>query len=305
VTSGSRASDGAGGAQASTDIDDALLRGWPLPVPEEGSKDERGSVFVVAGAPQMPGAAVLAATAALRAGAGKLQIGTVASVAAHVAIAVPEALVVALDEAPSGAISLAAVAKIVERANRADAVVIGPGLVDEFASSALIAAITATLEKPAVIDAAALACFADHPGAIARLDGRAVLTPHAGEMAAMLDRPREEIEADQARFAREAAERFGAVVALKGAQTFVAQPDGTMYRNARGHVGLATSGSGDVLAGIIGGLLARGAEPVQAAVWGVYLHARAGQVLGERIGIGFLAREIPAEMPGLMRGLND
>ncbi len=292
------------GARASTDIDDALLRGWPLPVPAEGSKDERGSVFVVAGAPQMPGAVVLAATAALRAGAGKLQIGTVASVAAHVGMAVPESLVVALDEAPSGAISLSAVAQIVERANRADAVVIGPGLVDEFASSALIAAVTAGLEKPAVIDAAALACFAEHPGAIARLGGRAVLTPHAGEMAAMLDRPRDEIEADQARFAREAAERFGAVVALKGAQTYIAAPDGTLYRNARGDVGLATSGSGDVLAGIVGGLLARGAEPVQAAVWGVYLHARAGQALSERMGIGFMAREIPAEVPGLMRALS-
>ena len=285
------------------DIDDALLRGWPLPVPAEGSKDERGSVFVVAGAPQMPGAVVLAATAALRAGAGKLQIGTCASVAAHVALAVPEALVVALGEAPSGAISLAAVATIVERANRADALAIGPGLVDEFASAALIAAVTAALEKPAVIDAAALACFADHPGAIARLGGRAVLTPHAGEMASMLERPRAEIEADPARFAREAAQRFGAVVALKGMQTFIAAPDGTLYRNPHGDVGLATSGSGDVLAGIVGGLLARGAEPLQAAVWGVALHARAGQTLSARMGIGFLAREIAAEVPGLMRGL--
>jgi hydroxyethylthiazole kinase-like uncharacterized protein yjeF len=302
VTSGGYATNGqASGSHAIVDIDDALLRGWPLPVPAEGSKDERGSVFVVAGAPQMPGAAVLAATATLRAGAGKLQIGTAASVAAHVAIAVPESLVVALDEAPSGAIAMSAVATIAERANRADAAVIGPGLVDEFASAALIAAVAAKLEKPAVIDAAALACFAEHPEAVARLDGRAVLTPHAGEMAAMLGRPREEIEADPARFAREAARRYGAVVALKGAETFIAEPDGTLYRNANGDVGLATSGSGDVLAGIIGGLLARGAEPVQAAVWGVYLHARAGQVLGERMGIGFLAREIAAEVPALMR----
>jgi ADP-dependent NAD(P)H-hydrate dehydratase len=131
-----------------------------------------------------------------------------------------------------------------------------------------------------------------------------VLTPHAGEMAAMLGRPRDEVEADQARFAREAAARFGAVVALKGAQTFVAAPGGESYRNARGDVGLATSGSGDTLAGIVGGLLARGAEPVQAAVWGVYLHARAGRRLAERIGIGFLAREIPAEIPPLMRELS-
>ncbi len=287
----------------SKEIDEALLHGWPLPQPGEGSKEQRGGIFVVAGAPQMPGAAVLAATAALRAGAGKLQVGTCASVAAHVAIAVPEALVVALDETPSGAISPASAAQIAERANRAGALVIGPGLVDQFTSAALIAAVSAALDVPAVIDAAALACFAEHPGAIARLGGRAVLTPHAGEMAAMLDRPRDEIEADQEKFAREAARRFGAVVALKGAQTFIAAPDGTLYRNARGDVGLATSGSGDVLAGIVGGLLARGAEPMQAAVWGVYLHARAGQALSERIGLGFLAREIAGGGAGADAGV--
>ncbi len=226
------------------DIDEALLRGWPLPVPAEGSKDERGSIFVVAGAPQMPGAAVLAATAALRAGSGKLQIGTCASVAAHVAIAVPEALVVGLEETPSGALSLAAVKTIVERANRADALAIGPGLVDEFASGALIASVTGALEVPVLVDAAALACFAEHPDALAHLNGRAVLTPHAGEMAAMLGRPRDEIEADQAKFAREAARRFGAVVALKGSATYIAAPDGTLYCNTRGDVGLGDIGLG-------------------------------------------------------------
>ena len=109
----------------------ALLRAWPLPVPASGDKNARGSVFVVAGAPQMPGAAMLCATAALRAGAGKLQIGTCASVAAHVGSAVLEALVVALDETPSGAIALSSAKTIAERANKADALVIGPGLVDE------------------------------------------------------------------------------------------------------------------------------------------------------------------------------
>ena len=289
---------------ASSAIDAALLRTWPLPVPEGGDKNARGSIFVVAGAPQMPGAAVLCATAALRAGAGKLQIGTCASVAAHVATAVPESLVVALEETASGALARACAATIVERANKADALVIGPGLVDERASALLIAAVARELDVPAVIDAAALACFSDSADAIARLRGRAVLTPHAGEMASMLSCERDAVEADPATFAIDAARRFDAVVALKGQTTYIAQPGGALYRNEHGNVGLATSGSGDVLAGVIGGLLARGAEPLAAAAWGVYLHARAGDALAKRIGFGFLARELSAEIPPIMAKLS-
>lgn len=289
---------------ASNAIDAALLRTWPLPLPEGGDKNARGSVFVVAGAPQMPGAAVLCATATLRAGAGKLQIGTCASVAALVGAAVPESLVVALEETPSGAVALACAAPIVERANKADALVIGPGLVDQRASAQLVAAVARGLDVPAVIDAAALACFSDRADAIARLGGRAVLTPHAGEMASMLACEREAVEADPAAFAVDAARRFNAVVALKGETTYIAEPSGALYRNEHGNVGLATSGSGDVLAGVIGGLLARGAEPLAAAAWGVFLHARAGDELAKRIGFGFLARELSAEIPPIMAKLS-
>ncbi|MEA2687709.1 MAG: ADP-dependent NAD(P)H-hydrate dehydratase, partial [Candidatus Eremiobacteraeota bacterium] len=151
------------------------------------------------------------------------------------------------------------------------------------------------------IDAAALACFSDRADAIARLRGRAILTPHAGEMASMMQCAREDVEANPESFARDAARRFHAVVALKGETTHIADPGGALYRNAHGDIGLATSGSGDVLAGIIGGLLARGTEPLHAAAWGVYLHARAGEVLARRIGMGFLARELSAEVPSLMR----
>ena len=290
--------------RASNAIDAALLRTWPLPVPDGGDKNARGSIFVVAGAPQMPGAAILCATATLRAGAGKLQIGTCASVAAHVATAVPESLVVAFDEMASGAIVLASAATIVERANEADALVIGPGLVDERASAQLIAAVARVLDVPAVIDAAALSCFSHDAGAIARLGARAVLTPHAGEMASMLSCERAAVEADPASFAVDAARRFNAVVVLKGETTHIAEPSGALYRNEHGNVGLATSGSGDVLAGVIGGLLGRGASPLVAAAWGVYLHARAGDALAKRIGFGFLARELAAEIPKLMDELS-
>ncbi len=285
-------------------IDDDLLRGWPLPEPGDGGKNERGSVFVVAGAPQMPGAAVLCGTAALRAGAGKLQIGTCASVAALVGAAVPESLVVALDETRSGAISRGGAATIVDAANASDALVIGPGLVDHGASAELITSVAWKLDVPAIVDAAALACFADKADTFAHLGGHVILTPHAGEMATMLRCARDEVEANPARFARDAARTFNAIVALKGETTYIAEPGGALYRNDHGNPGLGTSGSGDVLAGLAGGLLARGAQPLHAAVWAVALHARAGDALAERIGFGFLARELAAEVPPLMRKLS-
>ena len=285
-------------------IDDELLRRWPLPAVEAGGKDARGRIFVVAGAPQMPGAAVLCATAALRAGAGKLQIGTCASVATAVGCAVPEALVVALDETRSGAISRGAAGTVVEHANGADALVIGPGLVDQGASAELIFTVAWKLDVPAVVDAAALACFADRADTFAHLGGRVILTPHAGEMATMLRCARDDVERAPEECVREAARAFGAVVALKGETTYIADPAGALYRNEHGNAGLGTSGSGDVLAGIAGGLLARGAEPLHAAVWAVALHARAGDVLATRIGFGFLARELSAEIPPLMRALS-
>ncbi|HEX3468981.1 MAG TPA: NAD(P)H-hydrate dehydratase [Candidatus Elarobacter sp.] len=290
---------------AAEPVDDALLRGWPLPVPGGGDKNARGGALVVAGAPQMPGAAILCAIAVLRSGAGKVQVGTPASVAPLVGAGVLEALVVALDELPSGAIAKQNAPAVVEHANALDALVIGPALVDQRSAAALTCAVLSGLEVPAVVDAAALACVNDGGDALRALGGRALVTPHCGEMASMLRVAREEVERDPARYALDAARRFGAVVALKGERTFIAAPDGTLYRSDDGDIGLATAGSGDVLAGIAGGLLARGAPPLQAAVWAVALHARAGARLSQRVGLGFLARELPGEIPVLLRELAD
>jgi NAD(P)H-hydrate repair Nnr-like enzyme with NAD(P)H-hydrate dehydratase domain len=138
-------------------------------------------------------------------------------------------------------------------------------------------------------------------GALHSLEGRAVITPHAGEMASCLKEDKAEITGDPGATARRAADLFRCVVALKGAETVIAAPEGEAYRSRAGNVGLATSGSGDTLGGLIAGLAARGAPPLQAAVWGVYLHARAGDRLARRIGpLGFLARELLGEIPGLM-----
>lgn len=261
---------------------------------------------MVGGATELPGAVVLAGVAALRAGAGKLQLATVRDIAPHVGIAVPEALVLSLAQTEIGGIAPRAAAQIVTHANRTDAVLIGPGMVDPDAVDQLLHALLPALEKPhVVLDAAALAQLRRHEDAARTLRGRLVLTPHAGEMAALLGVDRSEIEAGPEPFARRAADQFGgAVVALKGPETYVAAPAGErVYCYSAGKVGLATSGSGDTLAGVVAGLLARGAEPWLATAWGVYLHGEAGNVLSKQIGpVGYLARELLDEIPRVMTG---
>lgn len=285
----------------------AVLRNWPLPAPDTGGdKEARGRVLVVGGAPEMPGALLLAGEGALRAGAGKLQMATPRSVALPVGVALPEGRVFALPETEAGGIADTGAEQIADRGNRADAVLLGPGMVDETAVSALLKRLLPRLDTPVVVlDAAALSPLAADPDLARALKGRAVLTPHAGEMAMLLGVDKDTVNADPLATARDAAERFGAVIALKGAETFIVAPDGQAYHNRSGNVGLGTSGSGDTLAGIIAGLAARGAGPLQAAAWGVSLHARAGDRLARRQGrLGYLAREILAEVPALVEQLS-
>lgn len=279
------------------------MRGWPLPQPlKGGDKEERGRVLIVGGAPEMPGAAVLAATAALRAGAGKLRVATCRSVAPFVAIAIPESRVFALPETRSGGIGISAAGELAKRAGEVDSVLIGPGMVDEGAVDKLMSRLVPRLKGPLVVlDAGALSFLKREPESLRGLGGNAVLTPHAGEMADLLGVDKAEIERDPSAFARRAAKLFGAVVVLKGAETYTSTPEGASYLNRSGNVGLATSGSGDTLSGIIAGLAARGAEPAQASAWATYLHGRAGDRLAKKVGpLGFLARELLGEIPALM-----
>ena len=284
-----------------TEITPRLLRRLGLPRPEaEADKEARGRVLVIGGSPEMPGAAVLAATAAMRVGAGKLQIATCRSVAAHVGVAVPEARVFALPETQGGAVDAAGVDLIAGYVKEARAVLVGPGMCGEEAIARLTRRVVAELaDAVLVLDADALNVLAEEPELLHRLGGRAVLTPHAEEMSQITRRAEEEIKGDTAGAARRAAEEFQAVVALKGRETLIAAP-GTeeVYCNHAGNVGLATSGSGDTLAGLIAGLAARGATPLHAAAWGVFLHASAGDRLAERVGpLGYLARELLTEIP--------
>ncbi len=281
-----------------------LLSQWRLPAAEEGGdKDGRGRVLAIGGATEMPGAILLAAIAALRAGAGKLQIATCSTVASHVGVMVPEARVVGLPTTRSGGIAAAAASKCVALANGVDAVVVGPGMVDDRAVHAFMKLLVARVTEPTIVLDAAAVTIARK--LVPRTKAKVVLTPHAGEAASMMDVTKGEVTRDPAGMARRIAKELGVVVALKGAITFVADPSGTLYENRAGNVGLATSGSGDTLSGIVAGLAARGATPMQATVWAVYLHAKAGDRLAKRVGpIGYLARELLAEIPPLLAQLD-
>jgi hydroxyethylthiazole kinase-like uncharacterized protein yjeF len=286
-------------------ITPALLGRMPLPRPDaRGDKESRGRIMAVGGSLQVPGALLLAGVAALRAGAGKLQLATVRGAAMPLAMAVPEALVVALPAARDGEIGGArAAAPLRAHVAQLDALLVGPGMSADRAARALLAALVPRLHDAAVLvlDGAGLIALRHDAALLAPLAGRAVLTPHAAEMAALLGLDRDAIEADAPDVARHAAARFGATVALKGAESWIADPDGALLHFRGGAVGLGTSGSGDTLAGIVAGLAARGAPATTAAAWGVWAHGTAGRVLARRTArIGYLARELLAEVPRLV-----
>lgn len=283
-----------------------LLRTIPLPRPDVGGdKEARGRVLVVGGGRETPGAVVLAGTAALRAGAGKLQVATVETNAPLVASSLPEARVFALPETRAGKISKGACAKLEEHLGKAQCVCVGPGMIEDESVARFVETTLRMCNAGAVVlDAGAVECLNAGSDLLHALGGRAVVTPNADELAEIYGTEFEGLGGALAA-ARRAAEEFRAVVVLKGRETFVATPGGEAFVNRAGTVGLATSGSGDVLAGIIAGLVARGTEPARAAAWGVYLHALAGERLARKVGpLGFLARELPAEIPPLMAELS-
>jgi ADP-dependent NAD(P)H-hydrate dehydratase len=287
-------------------LDRALLdREFPLPaVPEDGDKEDRGRLLVVAGSREVPGAALLAGTAGLRAGAGKLQIATAAGISVALGIAVPEAMVLGIAETPRGCLAAAATAKIVALGKDARAMVVGCGLQHGPPLDRMLDGLLGSgLDTILVLDAAALGSLAPRAAKLRAWKGGAILLPHSREMARLLECAPEAVEKDPLAAARRAADLYGAVAVVKGPVSFVVAPDGRAFAYQGGGIGLATSGSGDVLAGITGGLAARGADPLMAALWGVWLHGEAGRQLSREVGrIGFLARELHNCVPRLIDG---
>lgn len=277
-------------------ITPALLREWPLPSPE-GGKDSRGAALVVGGDRKTPGAAMLAGLAALRVGAGRLTLAVGADIASEVAVAIPESGVLELAEDESGALTGEDAADVLKHeAERADVVLVGPGLHNPEGALRLVSVAADCTGTPVVLDAFGITVLPDAREQVrTALAGRLVLTPNSTELGWLLER---DVDSDgTAQAVLDVARRYDAVVSCSG----WVGADGELFQVTTGDSGLGTSGSGDVLAGAVLGLLCRGAELITATAWATYIHAGAGDLLTTEVGrVGYLAREL---VPGLPRML--
>lgn len=289
-------------AEAPVVVTPALLREVGLPEPGH-DKHSSGRVVVVGGSSRSPGGVRLAAEAALRVGAGKVTVASTAAVLRLVASDLPEAALVALpaDPADDDHLDPDGAQLVASEADGAGALLLGPGLVHPDRAAALTARLVPEVSGPVLLDGLGSAFLTEHPDGLHHLAGRAVLSVNPGELAHTAGVDVEEVAADPVTVATSVARRSRVVVLCAAATKHVVAPDGQAWVVAGGGPGLASSGSGDVQAGALAGLLARGASPVDATLWAAYAHARCGERLAAAVGrLGYLARELPSELPRVL-----
>ena len=291
-------------AEAMLAADAAVLL---CPRDPEAHKGTNGHVAVVAGGRGKTGAVVLASRAAARAGAGLVTAGVPASEQQAVAARLLEEMTTALPDDGEGGLGFPSAHAYAALLEGKQALVTGPGIGVSEARRALVAWFVLEAALPAVIDADALNCLAlsPPPGAWGTAERPRILTPHPGEMARLAGIPTAEVQADRIAVARRFAAARGVIVILKGARTVIAEPDGRVAINCSGNPGLGSGGTGDVLAGILGGLLAQGYTPAVAARLGVFLHGFAADRVAARRGmIGLLASDVIEELPAATAALS-
>jgi NAD(P)H-hydrate epimerase len=277
-------------------VERTLAAGWWRPRAIDAHKYNAGSVLVVGASAAMSGAVALACNAAYRAGAGLVEAIVPRAQAAAVDTLCVESLVHPVAEMASGGLSDAALAVFEARARPADAMLLGPGGGEDLESARVFLDLIDAAAMPLVVDADALRAFV-------RLEVEpsftqpAVLTPHDGELVSLLGITRDELSAQRRELILGCARRWNAIILHKGAPTMVAAPDGSLAVIGAGGPGLATAGSGDVLAGAVAALLAAGMPPLEAACLAAYLHGRAGDRLEEERGVaGLMARDLVDEL---------
>lgn len=252
--------------------------------PDDSNKGTLGSLLCICGSYGMAGAAIMAGKAALRCGIGLLKIAVPKSIYPVCATNILESVYYPLEETSNGVISSKNTDFLLEMCEKSSAVVIGCGLSVCDDTKNLVQSVITNCEKPLVIDADALNCICNKPEILKNLKAPAIITPHPGEMARLLHSTPKTVNSSRENTAIDFAKKFGVVTVLKGAGTIIASPDGEVYINHTGNSGMATGGSGDVLSGIIGSLLAQGASPINAAAAGVFLHGTIGDLAAEKLG---------------------
>ncbi len=252
--------------------------------PDDSNKGTLGSLLCICGSYGMAGAAIMAGKAALRCGIGLLKIAVPKSIYPVCATNILESVYYPLEETSNGVISSKNTDFLLEMCEKSSAVVIGCGLSVCDDTKNLVQSVITNCEKPLVIDADALNCICNKPEILKNLKAPAIITPHPGEMARLLHSTPKTVNSNRENTAIDFAKKFGVVTVLKGEGTIIASPDGEVYINHTGNSGMATGGSGDVLSGIIGSLLAQGASPINAAAAGVFLHGTIGDLAAEKLG---------------------
>ncbi len=276
----------------------AAIRSW-LPTRRASShKGTFGHTGIIAGASGTNGAAALAATAALRAGSGLVTVATPASVQASLTASVMEAMTLPLPETCDATVSRHALPRLHTFMQARSAIGIGPGLSTHAETSDVVRTLIARCDRPIVIDADALNALAGHTHILRLCPVPPILTPHPGEMARLLGTTTDTITCNRLGVAQDFARTHSSIVVLKGARTIIAHPHGHTAISPTGNPGMATAGTGDVLTGVITGLLAQGLAPWEAAQSGVYLHGLAGDLAAEEYGhAGLMAGDLLHYLP--------
>jgi len=281
-------------------VSPGVLAEMPRRTPES-TKFSSGNVFVIGGSSGLTGAPTMAALAAMRAGAGYVTVGAPASLESAFSVRLLEAMMAGLPEA-DGSLTEEAIEPALEAIRRADAVVLGPGLGRSEGAQAFARAMFERVDVPLVVDADGLnALAAVFRDALPQRRGPAVLTPHAGELGRLLDVESAEVGRSRLAHARDAAARSRAIVVLKGDDTLVTSPAGRVAISRGGAPALATAGTGDVLSGVLGAMLAKGLEPEHAACAAVYVHLQAGRLAAEPHGPdAVIASDVVAALPAAL-----
>jgi len=260
-------------------------------------KRASGVLVVVAASRAMTGAARLIALAAGRVGTGLITVAAPEGAMPQIQAGLTEPTFLPLPETTEGTVAAEAAAPLLERLEGADALAIGPGLTTSEPTAAFVRETVRSSPVPLVLDADGLNAFTGDGGALQDRQADAVLTPHVGEFARLTGVKPRDLDADRPAHVRALAEQTGAVTLLKGSRTLIAQPDGRLFVNVTGSPALATAGTGDVLTGMIGGLLARGVPPPESAAAAAYLHGLAGVFAGRDLAEGALAGDVLERIP--------
>lgn len=285
-----------------TELTKRSVRPLLPPRPQDAHKGTFGHLFVIAGSRGFSGAATMVGRAAARAGAGLVTIGTPKPLADVVAAGTMELMTLPLPATRAEAISSEALKPALSFAKDKSAVAIGPGLSQQVSTRTFVRAFVAKCAPPIVIDADGLNAIAGNTRAIKGMAAPCILTPHPGEMARLCEKSTADVQKNREEAAVNLAEALRCVVVLKGHRTIVAGPEGQVYVNLSGNPGMATGGTGDVLTGILGGLLAQGMMQLDAARLGVYLHGLAGDFAAtEKTERGLIAGDVIEKIPTAWR----